>query len=174
MPVDRLLPSDEAAELIALTRDVADKVLEPIVDEHERTETYPDEVFAFQCDYPDVYLKKWDEGTKQKRLTGVAANDCHHNQILLVKMVDAETVLVGTNVDADDKMRKITADVRSRILKEDVSVNARNVKVITADGHVTLRGPVKNQAEKDLVERIAKDVAGATNVDNQIEVEANP
>lgn len=46
MPVDRLLPSDEAAELIALTRDVADKVLEPIVDEHERTETYPDDVFA--------------------------------------------------------------------------------------------------------------------------------
>ncbi len=46
MPVDRLLPSGEAAELIALTRDVADKVLEPIVDEHERTETYPDGVFG--------------------------------------------------------------------------------------------------------------------------------
>jgi len=46
MPVDRLLPSDEAAELIALTRDVADKLLDPIVDEHERTETYPDGVFA--------------------------------------------------------------------------------------------------------------------------------
>ncbi|MET0457198.1 MAG: acyl-CoA dehydrogenase family protein [Mycobacterium sp.] len=46
MPVDRLLPSDEAHELIALTRDVADKVLEPIVDEHERKETYPDGVFA--------------------------------------------------------------------------------------------------------------------------------
>jgi hypothetical protein len=46
MPVDRLLPSDEAGELIALTRDVADKLLEPIVDEHERTEAYPDGVFA--------------------------------------------------------------------------------------------------------------------------------
>ena len=46
MPVDRLLPSDEAAELIALTRDVADKILDPIVDEHERTETYPDGVFT--------------------------------------------------------------------------------------------------------------------------------
>lgn len=41
MPVDRLLPSDEARELIALTRDIADKVLDPIVDEHEKTETYP-------------------------------------------------------------------------------------------------------------------------------------
>ncbi|BBZ63317.1 acyl-CoA dehydrogenase family protein [Mycolicibacterium monacense] len=46
MPVDRLLPSDEARELIALTRDIADKVLDPIVDEHEKTETYPEGVFA--------------------------------------------------------------------------------------------------------------------------------
>src|ERR1700712_3673151 len=46
MPVDRLLPSDDAVELIALTRDIADKVLDPIVDAHERTETYPDGVFA--------------------------------------------------------------------------------------------------------------------------------
>ena len=46
MPVDRLLPSAEAADLIALTRDIADKVLDPIVDQHERDETYPDGVFA--------------------------------------------------------------------------------------------------------------------------------
>lgn len=46
MPVDRLLPTQDAADLIALTRDVADKVLTPIVDEHERSETYPEGVFA--------------------------------------------------------------------------------------------------------------------------------
>ncbi|WP_319433675.1 acyl-CoA dehydrogenase family protein [Mycobacterium sp. RTGN5] len=46
MPVDRLLPDQDAADLIALTRDIADKVLSPIVDEHERSETYPDGVFA--------------------------------------------------------------------------------------------------------------------------------
>jgi alkylation response protein AidB-like acyl-CoA dehydrogenase len=45
MPVDRLLPTDEAHDLIALTRDVADKVLDPIVDAHEKAETYPDGVF---------------------------------------------------------------------------------------------------------------------------------
>lgn len=44
--MDRLLPTDDAHELIALARDVADKVLDPIVDEHERSETYPDGVFA--------------------------------------------------------------------------------------------------------------------------------
>lgn len=46
MSVDRLLPSDEARELIELTRDIADKVLDPIVDQHEKAETYPEGVFA--------------------------------------------------------------------------------------------------------------------------------
>jgi alkylation response protein AidB-like acyl-CoA dehydrogenase len=46
MAVDRLLPTEEAADLIALVRDVADKVLTPIVDAHEKSETYPDGVFA--------------------------------------------------------------------------------------------------------------------------------
>ena len=46
MPVDRLLPTDEARDLIALARDVADKVLDGKVDEHEKSETYPDGVFA--------------------------------------------------------------------------------------------------------------------------------
>ena len=45
MPVDRLLPTAEARDLIVLTRDVADKVLDPIVDDHERREAYPDGVF---------------------------------------------------------------------------------------------------------------------------------
>ncbi|WP_445165525.1 acyl-CoA dehydrogenase family protein [Mycolicibacterium sp. Dal123E01] len=46
MSVDRLLPDQDAADLIALTRDIGDKVLSPIVDEHERAETYPEGVFA--------------------------------------------------------------------------------------------------------------------------------
>ncbi|MGB6050972.1 MAG: acyl-CoA dehydrogenase family protein, partial [Rhodococcus sp. (in: high G+C Gram-positive bacteria)] len=46
MAVDRLLPTPEARDLIALTRDVADKVLEPLVDEHEKNETYPEGVFG--------------------------------------------------------------------------------------------------------------------------------
>ncbi|MBX7451981.1 acyl-CoA dehydrogenase family protein [Mycolicibacterium sp. 3033] len=46
MPVDRLLPTDEAHELIELARTIADKVLDPRVDEHERAESYPDGVFA--------------------------------------------------------------------------------------------------------------------------------
>ena len=46
MAVDRLLPSQEAADLIALTRDIADKVLDAKVDAHEKAETYPEGVFT--------------------------------------------------------------------------------------------------------------------------------
>ena len=46
MAVDRLLPTDEARALIELTREVADKELAPRVDDHERSETYPEGLFA--------------------------------------------------------------------------------------------------------------------------------
>lgn len=46
MTVDRLLPSPEAEDLLALTREIADKLLDPIVDDHEKAETYPAGLFA--------------------------------------------------------------------------------------------------------------------------------
>src|SRR5207249_2849307 len=60
---------------------------------------YPDELLAAQVTYQEDYLRKWDAETQLRRLTGVAANDCHHNQILVVKMLDEKTVLIGTTVD---------------------------------------------------------------------------
>ena len=46
MAVDRLLPTDDARALVDLARQIADKVLEPIVDHHEKAETYPEGLFA--------------------------------------------------------------------------------------------------------------------------------
>ena len=46
MAVDRLLPTSEAEDLLALTRDLGDKELSTRVEEHERSETYPDGLFA--------------------------------------------------------------------------------------------------------------------------------
>ncbi|TDD05971.1 acyl-CoA dehydrogenase [Nonomuraea deserti] len=46
MTVDRLLPDQDAKDLIDLTREIADKELARRVDEHERAETYPDGLFA--------------------------------------------------------------------------------------------------------------------------------
>ena len=45
MPVDRMLPTQEAEDLLALTRDLADKELATRVEEHERAETYPEGLF---------------------------------------------------------------------------------------------------------------------------------
>lgn len=46
MTVDRLLPTDEAYALLEMTRDVADKLLDPIAAGHEKEHTYPEGVFA--------------------------------------------------------------------------------------------------------------------------------
>src|SRR5688500_5340201 len=46
MAVERLLPTTEAEDLLALTREIADKELAPRVEEHERAETYPEGLFA--------------------------------------------------------------------------------------------------------------------------------
>src|SRR5258706_16396799 len=46
MTVDRLLPTQEAEDLLDLVRDIADKELATRVDEHEKAETYPEGLFA--------------------------------------------------------------------------------------------------------------------------------
>jgi hypothetical protein len=46
VPVDRELPTQEAADLIALTRDLADAELAPRAAEYEREERFPREVFT--------------------------------------------------------------------------------------------------------------------------------
>lgn len=76
---------------------------------------FPDELLASQISYPEDYLAKWDAETPLRRLTGVAANDCHHNQILIMKMIDEATVAIGTNVDSDEKLRRFTATLRPGI-----------------------------------------------------------
>jgi hypothetical protein len=41
---------------------------------------YPQETFGALLDYPADYLKRWDQLCQTARLTGVSANDSHHNQ----------------------------------------------------------------------------------------------
>ena len=71
-------------------------------------ELYPEAVFGAQFDYPALYLDKWDRETANRRVVGVNANDCHHNQVFLVIKVDDESVRVGTIVDDPDDMRVLT------------------------------------------------------------------
>lgn len=64
--------------------------------------------------------------------------------------------------------RKIRQAVNSR---DTFSTNAKNIKIISVNGLVTLKGPVKSAQEKSEVERIATRVAGHSRVISQIEIE---
>ena len=56
---------------------------------------YPEEVFGAQQDYLATIIAKWDRDAQVHALTGVAANDCHHNQVFTVSVADGDAVEVG-------------------------------------------------------------------------------
>jgi osmotically-inducible protein OsmY len=67
-----------------------------------------------------------------------------------------------------------TRHIRQSIADDDsLGVNARNVKIITNGGVVTLRGPVETASEREAIERIARGTQGVTQVHNEIEVESS-
>src|SRR6187402_1237831 len=67
--------------------------------------------------------------------------------------------------------RTITQRVRQGVVGHDgLSTTAANVKIITVDGVVTLRGPVKNAEERSTVGAIAQRMDGVKRVDNQLEI----
>jgi len=69
---------------------------------------------------------------------------------------------------------KITQAVRQALMKDgELSTTAKNIKVITANGQVTLRGPVKTAQEKARVTQIAKSAAGGAQVDDQLDVKGS-
>lgn len=66
---------------------------------------------------------------------------------------------------------KITQRIRQSVMSDgSLSFTAKNVKIITNGGKVTLRGPVKSAAERASIDAAARKVAGPGKVDNQLEV----
>ena len=69
---------------------------------------------------------------------------------------------------------KTTQAIRQALMKdEELSMTAKNIKVITANGHVTLRGPVKTAQEKAKIDQLAKSAAGGAKIDNQLDVKGS-
>jgi hyperosmotically inducible periplasmic protein len=65
----------------------------------------------------------------------------------------------------------LTQEIRKALMAdESLSTNAKNVKIITANGVVTLRGPVNTPQEKATIEAKAQSIAGAKNVESQLEI----
>jgi len=66
---------------------------------------------------------------------------------------------------------KVTQAIRRALLKDrELSTTAKNIKIITANGQVTLRGPVKTAQEKAKVDQIARSAAGGAQIDDQLDV----
>ncbi|HEX4652943.1 MAG TPA: BON domain-containing protein [Candidatus Udaeobacter sp.] len=82
-----------------------------------------------------------------------------------------DTQTSGDQSNSSDDL-KITQAVRQALMKDsELSTTAKNIKVVTANGQVTLRGPVKNAQEKAKVAQLASSAAGGARIDNQVDVE---
>ena len=85
----------------------------------------------------------------------------------------SETQTSGDQSNSKDDVNT-TAAIRRAVVKDNsLSATAKNVKIITANGTVTLRGPVKNDAEKTKIAELAKSAAGNAKIDNQLEVKTS-
>ncbi len=82
-----------------------------------------------------------------------------------------EQVKTATDQSETEADRTISQSIREAITADDsLSTNGKNVKIITIDGTVTLRGPVKSEKEKSAIAAKAQQTAGVKNVDNQLEI----
>lgn len=67
--------------------------------------------------------------------------------------------------------RDITQQIRQSIVKdESLSTYAHNVKIVTQNGQVTLKGPVRSEDEKRAIEAKATEVAGENKVTSELNV----
>ena len=69
---------------------------------------------------------------------------------------------------------KITQAIRQALMKDsELSMTAKNIKIITDNGQVTLRGPVKNAQEKAKIDQLARSAAGGAKIDDQLDVKGS-
>jgi hyperosmotically inducible protein len=65
----------------------------------------------------------------------------------------------------------VTQQIRKALMADkSLSTTAKNIKIITVNGLVTLRGPVKTPQERAKIVAKAQDVAGMDKVDNQLAI----
>jgi osmotically-inducible protein OsmY len=80
----------------------------------------------------------------------------------------AKTADQQSNTEGD---LRITQSIRRMVVDDkSLSTSAHNVKIVTVDGIVTLRGPVVSQEEKTSIAKKATKVAGVRKVENQLEI----
>lgn len=124
-------------------------------------------VAAFGCDRSnDTFTSSSDQPGGPKAVNNAPADNTEVNER------DRQAAAV---TPMDQGMSETDMNVTQRIRQEVVaadslSLTAKNVKIVTLDGIVTLRGPVNTAEERSIIAAIAQRADGVRRVDNQLEV----
>src|SRR3954467_12203493 len=84
-----------------------------------------------------------------------------------------ETATSGDQANSSGDL-KITQAIRQALVKDgELSTTAKNIKIITDNGQVTLRGPVKNAQQKAKIDQLARSAAGGAKINDQLDVKGS-
>lgn len=104
-------------------------------------------------------------------LTGCEDNRNHSSTTSEKRADTSDKTLTPFDQSEKEADRNATQIIRRTIIEEkNLSNNAKNIKIITIEGKVTLRGVVNSEEEKKAIENIVRNVAKISNIDNQLEV----
>ena len=78
--------------------------------------------------------------------------------------------MIPTDQGNSEKDIQITQNIRSSVVDTDMSFNAKNIKIITKNEHVVLKGVVETSAEHQAILKIAKDHAASSNITDELKV----
>jgi hyperosmotically inducible periplasmic protein len=151
--------------------------------EHDEPRTVRDEQTGERVEVP----RRGDKGDRIASADGVPARDkAETSSEQPASAAEMGTSADNTRVNERDREssaltpmdqggsqsdRDLTQSIRKGVIADDsLSFSAKNVKIITRDGRVTLRGTVNNAREKATIERTATDLAGPKRVTNELEI----
>ncbi len=82
-----------------------------------------------------------------------------------------DTLLSENQAQASKNDAELTRLIRKELTNDkQLSIYSQNIKIMTINGNVTLRGPVHTNKEKAEVQKYAQKVVGRANINNEIEV----
>jgi osmotically-inducible protein OsmY len=111
------------------------------------------------------------KGSTTADVAGPSANAPADNTKKNVRDKDDVTLTPPDQAQGSGNDVEVTRRIRKALVADSgLSTNAKNIKIITLNGQVTLRGPVENNNERKSVMVKAKKIAGAKNVKSELEV----
>jgi hyperosmotically inducible protein len=89
------------------------------------------------------------------------------------KNKDHNTQPTAQNQSNDREDIKLSANLRNKIMhKKGLSIDAQNIKIISENGSLVLRGPVKTEQEKQIIDDLAKQCCTKVSYKNELEVKS--